>query len=163
MFLLAIFAPLETKETALDFETSIGLWIGLTTKIVDYHLADAMHCHGIDLSKEQMIILKKLYEQDGLNQNELANLTFRDKSSLARLLSKMERKKYIFREQSSDDKRANEVFLTPQGRLVYQKTRPIIKEMIDRMERDVSDKDKQKVIEILKKVQRNFLIQHEPA
>ncbi len=154
---------METKETSIDFETSIGLWIGMTTKIVDYHLAEAIHCQGLDLSKEQMIILKKLYEQDGLHQNELAHLTFRDKSSLARLLSKMERKKYIFREQSADDKRANEVFLTPLGRQVYQKTRPIIKELIDRMEQNLSDKEKQQVIEILKKVQQNFLIEHKPA
>lgn len=116
-----------------------------------------MQRHGLDLSKEQMIVLKKLHEHGDLNQNELALLTYRDKSSLARLLSKMEQKNYIFRRQNEEDKRINDVFLTEQGKLTYQKTRPVIKEIIDIMEQNISQEEKQHIIKILKKVQENFI------
>ncbi len=116
-----------------------------------------MQRHGLDLSKEQMIVLKKLHEHDDLNQNELALLTYRDKSSLARLLSKMEQKNYIFRRQNGEDKRINDVFLTEQGKSTYQKTRPVIKEIIDMMEQNISQEEKQHIIKILKKVQQNFI------
>ena len=103
-----------------------------------------------------MIVLKKLHEQDGLNQNELAFLTLRNKSSLTRLLHKMETKKYIIREQSQEDKRINNVFLTDLGRAVFKKTLPIIKNIIQTMEQNISNTEKQQIIEILKKIQSNF-------
>ncbi len=123
---------------------------------MDYYLQEAMCRHKLDLSKEQMIVLKKLHDQDGLSQNELAALTYRDKSSLARLLSKMEAKEYIIRRQSSEDKRSNEVFLTEQGRTIFQRTRPVIKEIMTTMEHTLTVKEKQTIIQLLKKVQFNF-------
>ena len=103
-----------------------------------------------------MIVLKKLHEADGLNQNELAFLTFRDKSSLARLLSKMEKKEYISRRQSKEDKRVNEVFLTEKGKRIFKKTRPVIKSLMDTMERDLSNEEIHQVIKVLRKIQFNF-------
>ncbi len=123
---------------------------------MDYYLQEAMVRHNLDLSKEQMIVLKKLHDQDGLNQNELASLTYRDKSSLARLLSKMEAKNYIVRRQSVEDKRSNEVFLTEEGRHIFQRTRPVIKEVMETMEQDLSKEEKRHIIHLLKKVQFNF-------
>lgn len=125
-------------------------------KLVDYHMNEAFDRAGLDLTKEQMVVLKKLDEQDGLNQNELAYLTYRNKSSLTRLLAKMESKKYIRRRQGKTDKRVNQVFLTDEGKGVYQKTRPVIKSLITKMERNISDQEKTEMIALLKRVQRNF-------
>ncbi|MGB3151565.1 MAG: MarR family winged helix-turn-helix transcriptional regulator [Maribacter sp.] len=148
---------MSTETLHIDFETSIGPWLGRTVKIVDCHLQEAFDSYGVDLTKEQMIVLKKLSEQDGINQNELASLTYRDKSSLARLLSKMEAKDYIKRVQSEEDKRNNEVFITSHGIQVFKNTRPIIQGIIDVMEKGLNQSDKMLVISILKKVQNNFI------
>ncbi|MGB5821714.1 MAG: MarR family transcriptional regulator [Saonia sp.] len=148
---------MKSAEVTIDFEKSIGPWLGKTIKIVDYHLHEAFQKEGLDLTKEQMIVLKKLHEQDGLNQNELASLTYRDKSSLARLLSKMESKNYIKRLQSKEDKRNNEVFLTEIGKKIFIRTRPIIKRVMDTMEQNISEKEKSFIIQLLKKVQYNFI------
>lgn len=117
---------------------------------------EAFENAGLDLTKEQMVVLKKLDEQDGLNQNELAYLTYRNKSSLTRLLAKMESKKYIYRKQGKTDKRVNQVFLTDEGKAVYQKTRPVIKGLITKMERNISVQEKGEMIALLKRVQQNF-------
>jgi len=147
---------MQQKEFIIDLESSVGPWIGKTTKIVDYHLHEALQQQGLDLTKEQMIVLKKLHQQDGLNQNELARLTWRDKSSLARLLAKMEQKAYIRRKQLPSDKRINQVFLTDTGRRIFEKTRPVIQEIISTMEKGISKTDIQHMITILKRIQYNF-------
>lgn len=147
---------MNTKEDYIDFENSIGPWMGITVKMVEYYLQALFNEHGLDLSKEQMIILKKLHEQDGLNQNELASLTFRDKSSMARLLSKMDKKNYIQRKQSKEDKRINLVFLTEKGRTIFKQTRPALKKLINTMEENITMEEKKLMIKILKKVQFNF-------
>jgi len=146
------------SELDIDFEKSIGPYLGETMKLVHYHIDEAFKNNNLDLTKEQMIILKKLYEEDGLNQNELALLTFRDKSSLARLLAKMEVKNYLYRKKSTEDKRINRVFLTKEGELLFKQTRPIIKEMIDTMEKDITENEKMLMITLLKKIQLNFNI-----
>lgn len=153
---LDYFCPVKAEELVIDFERSIGPWLGKTVKLVDYYMQEAFNKAGLDLTKEQMIVLKKLHENDGLNQNELAFLTYRDKSSLARLLSKMEQKKYILRKQDVDDKRVNNVLLTTGGRCMYEKTRPVIRGLITKMEKNITVAEKEQMIALLKKVRSNF-------
>ena len=147
---------MKSENIIVDFENSLGPWLGKTIKIVDYYLQEALSQNGIDLSKEQMIVLKKLHNNDGLHQNELAFLTLRDKSSLTRLLIKMENKKYILRKKCKEDKRANNVYLTNLGREIFIKTRPVIKQILDTMQQNISKKEKIQMIETLKKIQFNF-------
>lgn len=147
---------MKSEYPKVDFENSIAPWLGKTVKIVDYYLQEALHREGLDLSKEQMIVLKKLHDKNGMNQNELAFLTLRDKSSLTRLLSKMERKNYILRKQSKEDKRINEVFLTECGREIFKRTRPVVQSVMATMEKNLSDREIDQVIGVLRKVQFNF-------
>ena len=150
---------MKTEERKLDFEHSIAPWLGKTMKIVDYFLHEEMANEGLDLTKEQMIVLKKLHDQDGRNQNELAYLTLRNKSSLTRLLSKMENKKYIERKQCDDDRRVNHVFITDLGREIFAKTHPIIGRIIGIMEQDISEEEIEQMIKTLQKIQYNFTSQ----
>lgn len=143
----------------VDFEESIAPWLGKTMKILDYCLHEEMSNQGMDLTKEQMIVLKKLHEQDGRNQNELAFLTLRDKSSLTRLLAKMETKKYIVRRQSEEDRRVNHVYITSLGREIYSRSRPIIQKLIAAMERNISEEEIDQMIHTLKKIQYNMTSQ----
>lgn len=144
------------EQTVNFFENSIGPWLGKTVKMIDYFLQESFESNNLDITKEQMIVLKKLYNQDGLYQNELARLIFRNKSSLARLLSKMESKNYISRKSSKEDKRIKKVFLTDTGKEVFEKAIPIIKNMLSKMEETITSDEKEQMITILKKVQHNF-------
>jgi len=147
---------MKRREVIIDFENSIGPWLGKTVKILEYHLQELFNQDGLDLTKEQMIVLKRLHNNDGLSQNELAFLTLRNKSSLTRLLSKMEQKGYISRQQSKEDKRINNVFLTQKGKEIFVLTKPVIKKMITKMEKDITASEKKQIIRILKKIQSNF-------
>ena len=147
---------MKSEENSVDFENSIGPWLGKTVKILEYYLQERFNNHSLDLTKEQMIVLKRLHDTDGLSQNELAFLTLRNKSSLTRLLSKMEKKNYILRKQSKEDKRINQVYLTKVGEETFKRSKPAIKEMIEIMEQNISDSEKIQMIKTLKKIQYNF-------
>jgi DNA-binding MarR family transcriptional regulator len=140
----------------VDFDQSVGRWIGKSSKMVDNYLHEAFQNEELDLSKEQMIVLKRLHEKDGLIQNELAFLTLRDKSTLARLLAKMERKNYIIRIQDNYDKRVNRVFLTKTGRVTFSKTRPIVKRLKTIMERNISEEALNELKSTLEQIQNNI-------
>lgn len=153
---------MQSKKNTIDFDNSIGPWLGKTVKIVDYFLQESLNKVDSNLTKEQMVVLKKLHDQDGLNQNELAFLTLRNKSSLTRLLTKMENKKYITRKQSVEDKRINRVYITQLGRDIFQKTKPVMGGLIKQMEKNISESEKHQIIKILKKIQLNLDSNTEP-
>lgn len=146
----------KNEDIHIDFENSIGPWLGRTVKVIDYVIQESLKSNNLDLTKEQMVVLKKLDENDGLNQNELAFLTLRNKSSLTRLLSKMESKNYILRKQSPTDKRVNNVFLTTLGKEIFLNAKPVIKKVITDMELSISKEEKDQIINTLKKIQLNF-------
>jgi len=54
----------------IDYERFIAPQLGKTAKILDYHLQEHLSYNHLNLTKEQMIVLKKLHDKDGLNQNE---------------------------------------------------------------------------------------------
>jgi len=147
---------MKSENDTIDFENSIAPWMGKTVKVVDYFLQESLKENSLDLTKEQMIVLKKLHGEDGLNQNELAFLTLRNKSSLTRLLVKMEKKGYIKRIQSTTDKRNNNVFITANGKALFQKTMPVIKNLIHTVEKGISREEKTQLTTILKKIQENL-------
>ncbi len=155
---------MKNEEHSINFfENSLGPWLGKTVKIVDYYLLESFEKNNLDITKEQMIVLKKLYFQNGLYQNELARLTFRNKSSLARLLAKMESKNYVSRQQCTNDKRIKKVFLTPLGKDTFEKVIPIVKKMLSKMEQTISSEEKEQMIATLKKIQNNFCSKEEHA
>lgn len=147
---------MKSNEGNINFENAIGPWLGKTVKLIDYFLQESLNEWNLDLTKEQVIVLKRLHDQDGMNQNELAFITLRNKSSLTRLLSNMEKKRYILRKQSTIDKRIKHVHLTNLGEEVFNKIRPILKNLIATIENDVSEDEKQQLISTLKKIQHNF-------
>ena len=147
---------MKNEINSINFENSIGPWLGKTVKLIDCFLQESLNELNIGLTKEQVIVLKRLHDQDGMNQNELAFITLRNKSSLTRLLSNMEKKGYLIRKQSEIDKRQKNVFLTQLGKDTFKEIRPLLKNVIATIEQGISIKEKEQVINILKKIQHNF-------
>ena len=140
----------------MDFENTLGPWLGKTMKMMDCYFQDTFQRGNIDLTKNQWIVLKKLNEVDGRHQNELAFITSRDKTSLTRLISTMEKKELVVRIPSKIDKRINHIHLTKNGKIVYSKTIPILEEILETLQHQLSDNEIETVIKVLKKIQRNL-------
>lgn len=147
---------MQKDVNRIDFESAIAPWLGKTVKLVDYYLQESLNENNLNLTKEQVIVLKRLHDHDGMNQNELAFLTLRNKSSLTRLLSNMEKKGYIIRNQSTVDKRIKHVYLTQLGKDIFLKIRPVLKNVMMTIERGISDQEKKQMINTLKKIQHNL-------
>jgi len=131
-------------------------WIGKTMKHIDMFIATKMAEHGVNLTRQQVILMKILFHDGPLPQHDLAFLTDRDKTSLTRLLSTMEKKNLVARIVSPEDKRVNMVHLTKNGVKVLNETAPILLEVIMKMQEGISEAEQQTVIEVMKKIQGNI-------
>ncbi len=133
-------------------------WIGKTAKFIDYHIADCMKERGIDLSKEQFIVLKYLHDEDGLIQNDLAFITNRSKTALTRLIQTMEKKNLVYRKSSSSDLRVNHVFLTDHGRETWKTAYPHFQRIDEELQRGISEEALETVRQTMEKIQHNLKI-----
>ncbi len=131
-------------------------WIGKTMKHIDLYIATKMAEHGMNLTRQQVILLKILFHDGPLPQHDLAFLTDRDKTSLTRLLSTMEKKNLVARITSPEDKRVNMVHLTKNGEKVLNETAPVLLEVIMHMQSGITEDEQKTVIGVMRKIQENI-------
>jgi DNA-binding MarR family transcriptional regulator len=131
-------------------------WIGKTMKHIDLYIATKMAEHGMNLTRQQVILLKILFHDGPLPQHDLAFLTDRDKTSLTRLLSTMEKKNLVARITSPEDKRVNMVHLTKNGEKVLNETAPVLLEVIMHMQEGITEDEQKTVIGVMRKIQENI-------
>ncbi|GGH22954.1 MarR family transcriptional regulator [Sphingobacterium alkalisoli] len=104
----------------------------------------------VTITSEQWSLLYYLWNEEGLTQQELANLTFRDKPSISRLINNLEKLKLVIRVNDKGDRRTNLIYLTKEGRKIKtdcmaQASRTIT-EALDNVDRDKL-KDAQHILE----------------
>ena len=71
---------------------------------------------NIPMQMEQLPILVILKNRGTLSQRELSDITLRDKSSILRSISSLQKKGLVVIEQDDTDKRKNNIDLSPAGK-----------------------------------------------
>lgn len=140
----------------IEIEETLMPWIGKSMKIIDCFFMDRFSKHGIDLTKVQWLLLKRLKEINGESQHNLAFLTNRDKASLTRLLTTMEKKNLVSRISSESDHRIKRIYITKHGDKILKQTVPVVNEMIIEMQSGLEEKDRRIAISVLKKLMENI-------
>ena len=139
-----------------NFEDTLLPWLGKINKEFSFLVQTTFEKNKINLTRHQWIVLKKLNENDGQAQNDLAIITDRDKTSLTRLIHTMERKNLVKRVPDSLDKRINNIYITNRGEEILNISIPIMKELIADMQSGLIDVELKNTISILKKVKKNL-------
>jgi DNA-binding MarR family transcriptional regulator len=137
----------------IDNNDSILKGIGLTSKGLSIYINDKMVSHGIDLTRQQYVLLKVLFDKEGSSQNDLAFLTERDKTSLTRLLRSLENKGLVSKITGKVDRRKRRIYLTEPGKQMLNKAWPIMKEIEYELTIDLDPIEVQTTLKVLKSVQ----------
>jgi len=72
--------------------------------------------YDIDLTIEQVIVLKLLSKQDGMNLSEIAEHADRERTTITRMIDGLERRNLVVRIADKVDKRIKLVYMTRAGR-----------------------------------------------
>jgi len=111
---------------------------------------------GLDLTVEQWSVLVHLWKEDGVNQQELCNKTFRDKPSITRLLDNMEKLGMVTRVASKEDRRIKYIFLTEEAKEMRDKTMELANNTLMEGLTGVSSEDVEVVRKVLTQVYENL-------
>lgn len=139
-----------------NIENKILPWLGRTLKLIDDYMNERLCQEGIELTRVQLLLLIKLHHQDGQSQHSLAFITNRDKASLARLLTTLEKKNLVARIPSKTDGRINHVYLTKHGKETFKQALPTIEKILYEVQEGLSTGEIENIITILNKIQKTI-------
>lgn len=79
-----------------------------------------------DIAPEQRVILEVVDKNEKISQNELSQFLKKDKTTVSRTLDVIEKKGYIVRKYTNEDKRIKFITLTSFGKEALDKTEKIV-------------------------------------
>ncbi len=111
---------------------------------------------GIRITTEQWIVLKKISENEGISQKEIAEFTYKDPASVTRMLDTLENKRYAIRKITQDDRRSCALYTTEKGRKVVEKAFPVASKIMKEGIDGISHEELIKMQEIIDKIFKNL-------
>ena len=90
------------------------------TQAFKQYAYEALVEKGIDVTSDQWVVLKKVSEEPGINQRELAKAIYKDPASVTRILDVLVKKELIERRQGKD-RRIYEIHLSFRGEKLVEK------------------------------------------
>ena len=111
---------------------------------------------NIDITPEQFLILMVLNDNDGIYQRQLANMTFKDRSNINRIVSILERGKYIISQSSFNGRQIKQLFITDKGKDICNKILPIIFEVWNMTTKGLEENEIEQFINTLQKIEQNL-------
>ncbi|KPL59559.1 MarR family winged helix-turn-helix transcriptional regulator [Rossellomorea vietnamensis] len=136
-------------------DETIGLYTSRTVKNIIRFLT--LHLKDFDVTPEQWTVLKRLAEQDGISQKELAMRSEKDQPTLTRILDILERKKLIYKEKNSEDRRSFLIFITEKGVTAKDELSPFIENLYeDTILKGISEEELEVYKSVLSQINANM-------
>ncbi|MCR8630250.1 MarR family winged helix-turn-helix transcriptional regulator [Paenibacillus radicis (ex Xue et al. 2023)] len=101
-------------------------------------------------------IIYALFKNSRLTMADISKRINKDKSTVTALVDKLVRLGYVTKERDREDTRIVYVALTPKGSELEPIFEAISKELLDLFYLNISDKEKEDLLNILKKIYNNF-------
>lgn len=132
---------LDLNRVKISISDIFNIVIGRTTNIVNRRLQREFKRANLAITHEQWTLLSALWNEDGQTQQSLSEKTFRDKTSVTRLINKLESRSLVVRVTDKYDQRTNLIYLTAQGKSLENTTTQILKETYQKAIAGISEKD----------------------
>jgi len=110
----------------------------------------------VDLTFEMFQVMVCLWQQDGINQQEIANLTFKDKASMTYLVDNLTKRQLLYRQEDDSDRRNKLIFLTEKGKQLQSQIQPVITEMYHKASENVPTEAIQTTIDLFSTICSNL-------
>lgn len=132
---------LDLNRVKISISDIFNIVIGRTTNIVNRKLQREFKRANLAITHEQWTLLSALWNEDGQTQQSLSEKTFRDKTSVTRLINKLESRSLVVRVTDKYDQRTNLIYLTAQGKSLENTTTQILKQTYQKAIAGISEKD----------------------
>jgi len=109
----------------ISAKEALGHLMGRTTRAMSRMLQNIITSAGYDITIEQWVIIVNLNRKNGQFQQQLADNTYKNKTSVTRMISALQKNGLVERIPDPKDLRQKRIFLTQKGGQLYKKLRPL--------------------------------------
>jgi DNA-binding MarR family transcriptional regulator len=143
-------SPARTRKVRT---ASLLAWLRLVRVFQKVNRAstDSLRCR--QLSPAQVDVLANVGSSEGISQQELADALLVTKGNVCQLLDKMETSGLLERRP---DKRVNRLFLTDQGRHVYDEVVPRHDALLAEQFQSLSETDQRELLRLLRQLDHSL-------
>jgi DNA-binding MarR family transcriptional regulator len=146
------------KFNVFPIAQSPGRIVSRTHWLLKLGLSRAFADAGYDnLTPEHWAVLSVLWETDGLQQAELADMISKDRPNITRILDLLESNGFVRREPDPNDRRIRHVFLTKQGRKAKDRLISLAMDFLQNAMAGVTQADFNAFIRVNEKIAKNMV------
>lgn len=82
--------------------------------------------HGFDITIDQWLVLKALTDHPDITQNDLADMVFKDKASITRIIDLLVKNDFLNRAIHDESRRRNKLTITNKGKKIIEGIVPVV-------------------------------------
>ena len=137
-----------------SYDQDIGMLTNKVSKKLTSYLNNKLE--KFNITTEQWTVLLKLSKQNKISQKLLAEVSGKDQSTLARILDILERKAFIERHPSKEDRRSFEIHMTDSGLNLVGDVSPFLEDLFNKLLKDISLEKLEVYNSVLLKIDKNI-------
>ncbi len=99
-------------------EKQILMFLNIAHNSVKQCMSEVFQRGGFNLTPEQFLVMDTLWDEGVLTQQQIADITMRDKNSIVKLIDGLENRKLVRRVSNPKDRRQNLIKVTPYSRKI---------------------------------------------
>ena len=134
----------------MNKKDSLGYSICTTARKI--HRCLTARFEQYDITPEQWVILRAVFDNEGISQKKLAELVGKDPNNVKVLVDKLVKKALLVRQTNPEDKRAFSLFVMPNGRVLNYKIQMENDHMLDYLAEGLSGRELNRFLQTLDKI-----------
>jgi len=135
---------------------ALGHLMGRTTRAMSRMLQNVITHAGYDITIEQWVIIVNLNRKNGQFQQQLADNTYKNKTSVTRMINSLQGKGFVERIPDPKDLRQKRIFITKKGIQLYKKLRPLAMQVQEKATQRIEPDEMEYCKNILLKIYGNI-------
>ena len=137
-------------------ETQVFLFLNIVHNSMKQRIADSFRSAGYKLSPEQYLVMDTLWDEGVLTQQQIADITMRDKNSIVKLIDGLEARNLVHRVSNPDDRRQNLIEVTPYSLSIRSMIDALAYESVSGILDGISREDLKTVVRVFATMQGNM-------
>lgn len=137
-------------------EKQILMFLNIAHNSVKQCMSEVFQKGGFNLTPEQFLVMDTLWDEGVLTQQQIADITMRDKNSIVKLIDGLENRKLVRRVSNPKDRRQNLIEVTPYSRKIKDKVTELSLESVATIVGDIPREDLEAFVKTLARMERNM-------
>ena len=131
--------------------------ISHTASILKTAFKKRLQASGCDITPEQLAVLRLLNAQsETVSMHFISDHTFRNQSSVTRIIKNLEKNKFVLRTASDSDKRKQCIGISETGRQIFLRASKVAELHVKQAMKGISSKDQKAIVNAMNRINENL-------